>query len=167
MTNFKAFTYDGKKTARKVLNAIEDTTEAYVWVDDVALISVDKKGHIKVHSTWAQDSSNVSGGISLGALTGGMLGLLFGPGGALAGAAVGGSIGGLIGHHENVKIDDPALNYFAASLVNDSSALILLADEDVVAEFAAAVDVADYEGAVYDAVLDDAAVAALQQEMEY
>lgn len=166
MINFKALTYDGKKTARKVLDAIEDSTEAYIWLDDVALISVNKNGHTKVQSTWAQDSRNVSGGTGMGAITGGMLGLLFGPGGALAGAAVGGSIGGLIGHHENVKFDDPVLDNFAASLVNDSSALILLGDEDIVTEFAAAIEIADYESAVYNAVLDDAVVAELLAEME-
>jgi uncharacterized membrane protein len=165
MTNFKAFTYDGKNTARKVLDVIEDSTATYYWEDDVALISVNKKGRVRVHSTWAQDSSNVPGGISFGAITGGLIGLLFGPGGALAGAAVGGSIGGLIGHHDNVKFDDPALDNFASSLVNDSSALVLLGDDDVVAEFAAAV--ADYDAAVFDAVLDDEAVTELQDEMGY
>lgn len=166
MTNFKAFTYDGKKTARKVLDVIEDSPATYFWEEDVALISVSKKGHIKVHSSWAQDSSDVPGGISLGAITGGLIGLLFGPGGAMAGAAVGGSMGGLIGHHENVKFDDPALDDFAASLVNDSSALILVGTDDALAEFATAA-VADYDAAVFDAVLDDAAVAELQDEMKY
>jgi len=164
MTNFKAFTYDGKKTAQKVLDGIYDNTDVYAWEDDVALISKSKSGHIKVHSTWAQDSSNVSGGIGFGAITGGLIGLLFGPGGAMAGAAIGGSMGGLIGEAENIDFDDPALDEFAASLVNDSSALILLGDEAVETEFAAAV--AGYDAAVYDAVLDDAAVASLQDAMK-
>lgn len=165
MVNFKAYTFVGKKTARQVLDGIEDSDLDYIWDDDVATISVNARGHIKVHSTWAQDSSNVSGGISLGAITGGLIGLLFGPGGALAGAAVGGSIGGIIGHRDNVEFDDPALDDFAASLLNDTSALILLGNDDIVTEFAAAVAEADYDAAVYEAVLEEEAVAALEAEM--
>ena len=75
--------------------------------------------------TWAQDSRLTGGGMGFGALAGGLIGALLGPGGAMAGAAVGGSVGGMIGHHENVKFDDPVMDNFATSLVNDSSALIL------------------------------------------
>lgn len=167
MNYFKAFTFNGKKTAHKVLNAIDDSTYDYLWYDDVAEISMNKKGHTKVHSTWAQDSSSVGAGIGLGALTGGMIGMLFGPGGALVGAAVAGSIGGLIGHHENVKFDDPKLDDFAASLVPDTSALILVGPQATIDEFVAILeDVAtDYEYAGYDYTLDDEELALLEEEM--
>ena len=165
MVNFKAYTFVGKKTARRVLDGIEDSDIDYIWDEDVATISVNDRGHIKVHSTWAQDNSNVPGGISLGAITGGLIGLLFGPGGALAGAAVGGSIGGIIGHRENVKFDDPALDDFAASLLNDTSALILLGNDSIVAEFAAAVGETEYDATVYDAILEDEAITELEDWM--
>ncbi len=163
MVILKAYTFDGKRTARKVINAIEDSSEDFIWEDDVALISVNKHGHIRVHSTWAQDSSNVAGGLSLGTITGGVIGILFGPGGVIAGAAIGGTIGGLMGHHENVKFDDPELDNFAASLVKDTSALVLLGDEEVLNEFEDAV--ANYNGTVYEAVLDDEALAELENKM--
>ena len=35
MTNFKAFTYAGKKTARKVLDTFEYDSETYLWGSDV------------------------------------------------------------------------------------------------------------------------------------
>ena len=122
MTYFKAFTFDGKKSARKAFDKIEDNLYTYDWyVDgDVAEISVNKIGNYRVHSTWAQDDSNVSGGIGFGAVLGGLVGLLFGPGGAIAGAALGGGVGGLIGDADNVDLEDPALDDFAASLVPDS-----------------------------------------------
>jgi uncharacterized membrane protein len=168
MNNFKAVTFDGKRTAHKVLNAIDDSVYDYLWIDDVATISVNKSGHTKIHSTWAQDSSATGTGIGLGALTGGMIGMLFGPGGAMAGAAVAGSIGGLIGHHDNVKFDDPKLDDFAASLVNDTSALIVVGPDTIIDEFNAVLaDIVDYEYTAYEVALEDAEFEALEEEMAY
>jgi uncharacterized membrane protein len=161
MAFFRAFTFNGKKTARKVLDAIEDDLYAFDWYveEDVAEISVNKRGSHRVHSTWAQDSSNVPGGIGFGAILGSCIGILFGPAGALAGAAVGGGIGGMIGHHENVKFDDPALDDFAESLLPDTSALIYIGDADAVAAFEAAL--ADYDFTTYEAEVDQAVIDAI------
>jgi len=71
---------------------------------------------MRVHSTWAQDDSNVAVGTGLGAMTGAMVGLFFGPAGALAGSVAGGSIGALFGASANVAFEDPALDDFANSL---------------------------------------------------
>ena len=49
------------------------------------MVSKSKYGSIRVHSTWAEDDSDVGAGTGFGALTGGLIGLLLGPGGALAG----------------------------------------------------------------------------------
>lgn len=62
MYGFRAFVFDGKKTAGKALDTLEDYTPAYGWIEDVALISKSKHGHIRVHSTWAQDDSTVGAG---------------------------------------------------------------------------------------------------------
>lgn len=154
MAYFKAFTFDGKRSAQKAYDKIEDNLYAYDWYDegDEAVISVNKSGHYRVHSTWAQDSSNVSGGIGMGAILGGCVGLLFGPGGALAGAAIGGSFGGMMGEAANIDFNDPALDDFAASLVPDSSALIYLGDADNVAAFTA--ELADYDVKAFEAEVD-------------
>jgi hypothetical protein len=72
MYGFKAFVFDGKNTAGKALYALEDSTTPYVWIDDVATLSKSKHGHMRVHSTWAQDDSNVGVGTGLGAMTGRM-----------------------------------------------------------------------------------------------
>lgn len=166
MTHFKAFTFDGKKSARRAFDKIEDNLYTYDWYVDgnVAEISVNKNGHYRVHSTWAQDDDNVPGGIGLGAVLGGLIGCLFGPGGAIAGAAVGGSVGGLMGAGENVSFEDPVLDEFAASLVNDSSALIILGDAETVAAFAT--ELAAYEFVTFEAELDEAAVKALKADMK-
>lgn len=169
MINFKAVTFAGKRTAHKVLNAIEDSPASYIWIEegDVASISVSQKGHIRVHSTWAQDSSMVSGGIGLGALLGGLIGLFLGPAGAMAGSAIGGSIGGLIGHHENVKFDDPMLDDFAASLVNDSSALLLLGPQSAIDDFTTELAaLTEYEFEAFETELDKDALKALEKAMK-
>jgi uncharacterized membrane protein len=169
MVNFKAVTFDGRKTAHRVLDALEELDTSYIWLEegDVATISVNQKGHIKVHSTWAQDSTQVSGGIGFGALAGGLIGMLLGPGGALAGAAIGGSIGGLIGHHENVKFGDLELENFAESLAPDTSALVLLGPQSAIDEFTDELDtLEDYEYAAFVTELNEEAVDELRKAMK-
>lgn len=134
MYGFRAFVFDGTKTASKALDTLEDYTPVYAWIDDVALITKSKHGSIRVHSTWAQDDSAVGAGTGFGALTGGMIGMLFGPAGALAGAAMGGSMGFLFGASADMAFDDPRLDDFADSLVNNTSALILVGDDDVLGD---------------------------------
>jgi uncharacterized membrane protein len=140
MYGFKAFVFDGKKTAHKALDTLEDYTPAYLWIDDVALLTKSKHGSIRVHSTWAQDDSAVGAGTGFGAITGGLIGLMLGPAGAMAGAAVGGSMGFLMGASADLAFDDPRLDDFADAMVNDTSSLILVGDEATVADFASAVE---------------------------
>ncbi len=166
MTYFKAFTFDGKKSAAKAFEAIEDKLYDYDWYveGDLAEISVNKNGNYRVHSTWAQDDDNVSGGIGMGAILGGMLGCLFGPGGALAGAAFGGSIGGLLGEADNIDFEDPALDDFAASLLPDTSALIILGTADEVAAFTE--ELADYEVKAFETEVDQETIDMLKAKMK-
>lgn len=169
MTYFKAVTFAGKRTAHKVLNKIEDSPKSYIWEEegDIASISVNQKGHVRVHSTWAQDSSFESGGIGFGAIAGGLIGSLLGPGGAMAGAAAGGSVGGLIGKHENVKFDDPTIDAFAASLVNDSSALLLIGPMAAINEFTAELaELVVYEFEAFETELDQALLDELNKAMK-
>lgn len=140
MYGFRAYLFGGKKAARKALDTIDEETTAYIWLDDVAEVSRSKHGSIRVHSTWAQDDSDVAAGAGFGALTGGLLGLLLGPGGALAGAAAGSSLGALFGLSDEISLDDPRLDEFAENLSNDSSALVLVAEDPALSEFVSAVE---------------------------
>jgi uncharacterized membrane protein len=164
MYGFKAFLFNGKKTAQKAFDTLEDYTPAYVWFDDIAVVSRSKNGIIRVHSTWAQDDSNVGEGTGLGALTGGLIGLLFGPGGALVGAAAGGSLGALFGVGADVSFDDPRLDDFAASLVNDTSALILVGEEATLADFTYAVE--PFGGKIIETDLNDNDIKALRKALK-
>jgi len=164
MSYFKAFTFVGKSAARKALDKLEWNDDSYYWLDDVAEVSVNKRGTYRVHSTWAQDSSNVPGGIGYGALVGGLLGSLLGPAGAVAGAALGGSMGGLVGSAINVEFDDPILDNFAASLLPDTSALVIIGDQVTVAAVTAAL--VDYEVRVFETELDAEAEKALRKALK-
>ena len=161
MYGFKAFVFDGKKTAGKAFDTLEDYAPAYEWIDDVAIVSRSKHGSIRVHSTWAQDDSAVGGGTAFGAITGGLLGLMLGPGGALAGAVTGGSLGFLIGATADLAFDDPRLDDFAAALVDDTSALILVGDETTVADFVSAVE--PFGGKIIETDLDEDDIKALRK----
>ena len=163
MYGFKALVFDGKRTARKALDTIEDQGTDYIWIDDIALISRSKHGSIRVHSTWAQDDSNVGAGAGFGAVTGGMIGLLFGPAGALAGAALGGSLGGMIEAGDNIALDDPQLDDFAASLVNDTSALVLVGEQATLVDFATAFDT--FGGKIIDTKLDEKDIKAIRKAL--
>jgi uncharacterized membrane protein len=164
MYGFKAFTFDGKKTASKALHTLEDQTPDYVWIDDVAVVSRSKHGSIRVHSTWAQDDSAVGAGAGLGAVTGGFIGALLGPGGALAGAAVGGSLGASFGALGEVAVEDPKLDDFAASLVDDTSALVLVGEETTLADFVTAVE--PYGGQIIETDLDEDDIKAIRKALK-
>jgi len=163
MYGFKAFVFNGKKTAAKALDTLEDHMPVYPWIEDAAVVSRSKLGIIRIHSTWAQDDSAIGIGRGLGALTGAMLGVLMGPGGALAGAAMGGSMGALFGLTDEIAFDDPKLDDFAASLAKDTSALILVAEEATIADFTAAV--APFGGKVIQTNLNEKDVKALRKAL--
>ena len=163
MYGFKAFVFDGRKTARKALDSLEDRDTVYVWIDDVAVLSRNKHGSIRVHSTWAQDDSDVGAGAGFGALTGGLIGMLLGPGGALAGAAIGGSLGALMGASDEIAFDDPRLDEFADALSKDTSALILVGEEATLAEYVSAVE--PFGGNIIETDLNEKDIKALRKAL--
>jgi uncharacterized membrane protein len=164
MVGFKAVTFQGKKTAMKAFHTMEEYSPEYDWIDDLAVVSRSKHGHLRVNSTWAQDNETAKG-VGWGALAGGLVGMMAGPGGALAGAAVVGSIGGLLGADEDAAFDDPKLDDFAASLERDTSALILVGEEATLADFWSAVE--PFGGEVVETNLDEKDIEALRKALRY
>ena len=160
---FKAFVFNGKRTAGKALDTLEDRVPVLPWVDDAAVVSRSKLGITRIHSTWAQDDSAVGVGTGLGAVTGGLLGTLLGPGGAMAGAAMGGSVGALFGATDEIAFDDPRLDDFAASLAKDTSALVLVGEKATLADFTSAV--VPFGGKVIETNLNDDDVKALRKAL--
>lgn len=164
MYGFVAVIFDGKRTAQKALNTLEDYTPAYVWIDDVAVVSRGKLGATHVHSTWAQDDSDIAAGGGFGLLTGGLLGMLFGPGGAMAGAAIGGSLGVMGGAADEIVLDDPRLDDLAEALGKDTSALILVGEKPTLADYASAVEPLGGRVIQSDLTADD--IKALRKELK-
>lgn len=127
--DFAAYVFPGRNTAEIALRDAEDAVAVgAAWIEDVAVIKRGKLGRVVVHSTWAQDNDWVAGSTGWGALTGALLGALAGPGGALAGLLAGGAFGSLFGAVSDMDVADPALEDLAASLENDTSALVLIGE---------------------------------------
>ena len=168
MTQFMAITFQGRKTASKALDAIEESHD-YLWLDDIAVVSRSKHGYIRVHSTWAQDDSIVKGSAGWGAITGGLLGAMIAPAGALAaavgaGALSGGTLGALFGAGTDLAVEDPVLEQFAASLKDDTSALVLVSDSVAVDEFGRVFE--PFEGALIDTELNEHDIKALREAVK-
>jgi uncharacterized membrane protein len=164
MYGFEAFVFKGEKTAAKAFATLEDHMPVYPWIDEAAVVSRSKRGFIKVHSTWAQDDSSVGVGAGFGAVTGALLGILLGPGGALAGAAMGGSMGAMFGLADTVAFEDPRLEEFAASLIKDTSALVLVGEKATLADFASAVQ--PLGGRIVETDLDEKDVKRLREALK-
>ena len=163
MVEFKAYMFDGKRTASKALDTLEDYAPAYTWIDDVAMVSRSKDGHLRVYSTWGQDERAKSG-INWGAIVGGVIGLLFARRkGAMIGSSIGGAVGGFLGWGKDVALDDPKLDQFASSLSRDTSSLVLVGDEALMSSFSEAVE--PFGGELIETQLADKDVKALKSAM--
>jgi uncharacterized membrane protein len=136
----EAVVFNGKRTAREALDTLEDHAPAYVWIDNVAIVARNKLGLISIYSTWAQDDRAIGMGAGWGMVTGALVSLMAGPGGALAGAAAGGSMGALMGVGSEIALDDPRLDKFAQALDKDTSALILVGEKPMIADFGSIVE---------------------------
>ena len=163
MVGFKAVTFKGKKTAMKAFHTLEEFTPEYFWIDDVAVVSCSKHGHLMVNSTWGQDNQ-AGEGLGWGVVAGGLVGALAGPGGALVGATLGGYVGAVAGAGVEIALEDPALDDFAESLQRDTSALIVVGEEATLGDFLSAVE--PFGGEVIETTLDEKDVKALRKALE-
>jgi len=155
--------FDGKKSAQEVLNQLEDSSNDYPWIDDVAVVSKSSKGHLVIHSTWAQDNMGEQG-FGWGAFTGAILGAMAGPGSALAGAALGGSLWGLFGIAMDDAFDDPKLDEFGAKLTKDTSALVLVGDENIMSDYEVAL--APFNGTIIETNLDETDIKYIKEKIK-
>lgn len=166
MLHVNAFVFDGKKTAGKVLDTLEEETPTKVkrWIDDVAVVSRSKNGFVRVNSTWAESDDAVAAGAGFGAITGGLIGATMGPGGALAGALAGGSLAGLTGLGVSVAVEDPRLEELGARLGDNTSALVLVANDDLGSDFRSAIE--PYEATLIETDINDHDVKALREQLK-
>lgn len=165
MLHVRAFVYDGFTTAGKLVDTLrEEAPETRYFVDHVAVISRSPAGFIRVSSTWAQNDDETSAGAAIGAITGGLVGALLGPAGAVAGALSGGAMFGMVGLGVDLAVEDPELEVLAARLQDDTSALVLVADDDTTRDFVSALE--PYEGMLIETDLNEHDVAALRETLK-
>ncbi len=164
MYGFKAYVFNGKKTAGKAYDTLEDHMPVYPWINDAAVVSKNKLGFTRIHSTWAQDDNAVGAGTGFGVVTGALLGALLGPAGAAGGAVMGGSMGAVTGAAGEVALADPRLDDFAASLAKDTSALILVGERASILDFTSAVQ--PFGGKIIETNLDEKDVKALRKSLK-
>jgi len=74
---------------------------------------------------------------------------------------MGGSLGAMFGAAGEIALDDPRLDDFAASLAKDTSALVLVAEEPTIADFATAVT--PFGGKVIETNLNESDIKALRK----
>lgn len=171
MHNVTAVIFNGRKTAQKTLDTLvdESTLAEGAWVDDVAVLSRGKLGYVRINSTWAQSDEGVAGSIGFGALTGGLVGALMGPAGAVAsaigaGAVAGGALSGLVGAGVDIAVADPRLEEFAEKLKDDTSALVLVADEGPTSDFRSYLE--PLQGEIINTELNEHDVKALREVLK-
>ncbi len=168
MNEVRAIVFQGWRTAGKAFWELEEE-RAISWLNEVAVVSRDKLGFIRVNSTWAQDDRNVAGGIGLGTLTGALIGAMLGPQGAIAGAAgagalAGGSLGGLFSASVELALTDERLEFFASKLNEDTSALVLVTNPERADEFVSVF--APYNGEVIETQLNEHDVKAFSEALK-
>ncbi len=137
--------YSGAGRANEVLTGFQELhpTERD-WTDNIGVIERHKTGRISIYGAmgiddyWEEEGARPLVGLSLGGVTGVLLGALAGPAGVATGGALGLALGGLFGTADEDENDRPVFDIIRAKLGRDSSALVLLADEDHVDTLVAA-----------------------------
>jgi hypothetical protein len=132
MVGFKALTFTGKKTAKKTLQLLAEYPAEYYWIDNVAVVSRNERGHFKVNRTWVEDKRGKTES-SWGAVTRSFISIM-------TSMATGGRFWGLIYVSQGSVITGLALDVFAAALYRDSSALVLAGEGTTLAEFGSVVE---------------------------
>ncbi len=151
MAGFVAYIFEGKRTAAKAIDKLEDKTDA-AWIDDIAVISKSRWGSLNVQSSFAQDDGMAGVGAGWGIIAGGLLGMLFGPAGAAAGATVGAGAGAMAGLAESDYWKNPDLEKFANSLKDNTSAIVLIGEENTLSDLKGAIG--PFDGRVIETGLD-------------
>jgi hypothetical protein len=123
---FRAVVFDGKATARTALATLRHSDLPHSWKKDVAIVSRNRYGAIHAHSNLAEDDGHV-------ATAGAMLSLVFGMGVLMGGSRM---------------LEESGKPPFAAALTHDSSALLLIADQATLDDFADAL--ARFGGRIID-----------------
>ncbi len=126
--------FKGANRAKEVLDGYVAAHPRDGWANQAGIIERHKLGRISVHSNygvdWDGENAATAEGVGLGGMTGTLIGLIAGPIGAAAGGLLGGALGGIAAAAD--ETDQPLYNVIRGKLEKGTSAILLLADDDVI-----------------------------------
>ena len=113
--------YNGQDTASQAYQTMKSGQRATgERIESFAIVSKDLKGKVTVRDQRKRDAG-------VGAIIGGVIGLVGGPLAVAAGASAGGAVGYLTGDAVGISHDE--VEYMKASLIPDTSALVVVLDD--------------------------------------
>lgn len=137
-----AVAFDGTHTAERELSALH-STRSDPWLTEVAVLEHHRTGRYSMKATSPDygDEDHVGAGIAIGGGTGMLLGLIGGPLGLLFMGAMGAMIGGAAGAagSKGAGAFDPLVDEVKDAIPDDTSALILVAENPTAEQLVAAV----------------------------
>lgn len=118
--------FDGENKAADVLKKLKTLNRKQeIHLVNAAVLAKNARGKFRMYET---EDVNTAQGAVFGAITGGLLGLLGGPAGVVMGAAAGAAVGGVAASQLDMGFENDTLAAFESSLLDDSSALIVLVE---------------------------------------
>lgn len=144
---FAVARFDGESAAvKRYADAKARSGDGAPWTREVGFVEHHHSGHLVLRGTFAghyvdvDESDHVSqGGAAAGALAGGLVGALLGPAGLALGLMVGGVTGSQVGKPSDTEAEPAVLaDQLRAAIPRSSSAIVLIAAPDDVAEMVAA-----------------------------
>jgi uncharacterized membrane protein len=131
MSNIVALAFEGKETAKGMLNDLNKLQdEGHIEILDAVIASRGVSKNIEITQTQSDKGKFAKRGTGIGFLAGLLLG------GPILGAAGGAAIGAITGSMKDVGIDDNFINEIAQGVAPNTSMLFLMvqnADEKVLA----------------------------------
>ena len=129
--------FKGSDRAQEVLDGYMAAHSDESWPYNAGIIERHRLGRISVYQNygldWREEDEAPAVGLGLGGMTGMLIGALAGPVGMAAGGAFGAAYGGILGAVDQEE-EQPLYEVIRGKMEKGSSAIVLLADDDVVDE---------------------------------
>ncbi len=129
-----AVKFKGAGRAAEVLDAYLELHPQEDWPRQAGIIERHRLGRIAIYQNlgddWDDEDTGTAAGLGIGGLTGALVGAIAGPPGVAVGAALGGAMGGIIGAAD--EDERPFFTVIRGKLEKDTSAVLLLADQEIV-----------------------------------
>ena len=133
--------FNGSDRAQEVLDGYMASHGSESWPFNAGIIVRHKTGRISVYQNygldWREEDEAPAAGLGLGGMTGMLIGALAGPVGMAVGGSFGAAYGGILGEVDQEE-EEPLYEVIRGKMEKGTSAILLLADDEVVDKFFAA-----------------------------